>query len=237
MAAIERGAAFKGLARTAGVAYLVIIVCGLFAEFAVRAGLYVDGDSDKTFDNVLANSGLFRAGVAADLAMLLADVTVAWALYLLLASLDRRLALLATLARIVQAAVIALGVVPVAILIGKFPHGFYDSELRNATVFHETAYLVGLIFFGITCIATGRILMKSGVGPKALGFFLILAGLGYWVDSFGQLLFWDYPEVLTMIVLLPAFIGEFWFCGWLLVRGFGKSDMSDFVPKAATGHV
>jgi len=64
-------------ARFAGALYLVIILCGLWSELAVRGPLTVDGDAAATAANILANEGLFRAAFAADTIMAMADVALA----------------------------------------------------------------------------------------------------------------------------------------------------------------
>ena len=53
-------------ARLTGIAYLGIVVCGLFAEFFVRMSLIDDGDAVATAADVADAPGLFRAGIGAD---------------------------------------------------------------------------------------------------------------------------------------------------------------------------
>ena len=54
------------LARVAGVAYLLVIVAGIFAEFVVRSRLIVHGDAAATAANITASESLFRFGVVGD---------------------------------------------------------------------------------------------------------------------------------------------------------------------------
>jgi hypothetical protein len=65
-----------------------------FAEFYVFAKLIVPGDTAETVRNILANRRLFLAGVFAHLLTFVADVILAWALYVLLAPVHRALSLL-----------------------------------------------------------------------------------------------------------------------------------------------
>lgn len=67
-------------ARVAGVGCLVIIATGISGEFVVRGSLVVPGDPDATAAAILADEGLYRLGIAAELVMLLADVLLAAAL-------------------------------------------------------------------------------------------------------------------------------------------------------------
>src|SRR5437016_9204438 len=57
----------KRLARIAGVLYLLVGIFGGFAEGFVYPKIYVAGDAAKTAGNAIANSGLVRMGVVADL--------------------------------------------------------------------------------------------------------------------------------------------------------------------------
>ena len=81
MAAPRRGVA---TARVAGALYVIIIGCGLFAELGVRSRLIEPGDPTTTARNILDSPMLFRAGVAADIVMFIADVAIAVVLYQLL---------------------------------------------------------------------------------------------------------------------------------------------------------
>lgn len=54
-------------ARLAGVAYLVCVLTGLFAEIGVRGKLIDYGDAAATAHHILASESLFRLGFAADM--------------------------------------------------------------------------------------------------------------------------------------------------------------------------
>ena len=95
-------------ARTAGVLYVIIIACGLFAEIGVRSRLIEAGDPAATARNIIDSPLLFRFGIAADIVMFIADVAIAIVLYQLLRPLGRTLSLLAAAFRITQTAIIGL---------------------------------------------------------------------------------------------------------------------------------
>lgn len=59
-------------------------------------------------------------------------------------------------------------------------------------------------------------ILTYGVVPQFFGIFFSLAGVGYVVDSclyFGKA---DYFGEYTTILMIPAFVAEFGFTGWLL---------------------
>src|SRR5437588_4332551 len=74
----------KRLARIAGVLYLLVGIFGGFAEGFVYPKMYVAGDAATTARNLLANSGLVRIGVVADLFNATVWVFLGMTLYLLL---------------------------------------------------------------------------------------------------------------------------------------------------------
>ena len=62
----------------------------------------------------------------------------------------------------------------------------------------------------------------SGYIPRILGVLLIIAGVGYLIDSFGRLLIPTYDANIAYF----TFIGELLFMLWLLwigVKGFDKN--------------
>src|SRR3569832_53269 len=91
-------------ARIAGLLYLVAMATGLFAEFYVHipTHLIVNGDATKTAGNILANERLYRVGIANNIITFVIDVVLIWALYELLKPVNRGLALLAVLFRLIE---------------------------------------------------------------------------------------------------------------------------------------
>jgi hypothetical protein len=68
-------------ARIAGFAWLVVIMAGISAEFFLRMPMIVQGDAAATAANIMEAEGRFRLSIAADIVMLLFDVTATVALY------------------------------------------------------------------------------------------------------------------------------------------------------------
>ena len=74
----------KRLARIAGLLYLAVGILGGFAFAGVYSAMYVAGDAAATASNLVANAGLVRIGVAADLIQVVVWVFLALTLYVLL---------------------------------------------------------------------------------------------------------------------------------------------------------
>ena len=106
------------LSRLVGVAYFGIVFTGIFAEFVVRGQLVVAGDAAATAANIAGSPGLFATGIGADVVMIALDVIVGLGLYRLLAPYDRRLARVATGARLIQAGILAANMFTLAPALG-----------------------------------------------------------------------------------------------------------------------
>ena len=219
------------IARTAGLGYLIIFITGFFANFFVLEGLVVDGDAAATFANIGNNPMQFRWGILSFLVMVMADVLLAWPLYLLLKPVNQDLSLLSAWLRLVNGAIFAVALVNlfgVLLLFGGDPYlaGFEPPESYARIQFLLDAFnytwLIGLVFFGLHLLVLGRLVFRSGYIPKLLGRLLQLAALGYFIDSFAHFLlpnYTDYQSVFEMIVVIPGIIGEFSLTVWLLVKG------------------
>lgn len=218
-------------ARAAGVGYLAIIATGIFAEFFVRSGLVVRGDPAATAANIRASEILFRSGMASEFVMLTSDVFVAGALYVVFSNVDRAAALLAAFFRVAHAAVVGVNIltmyVPLLLLGDGAAMGGFDAAQREGLALllletHGFGYVIGLVFFGVHCAILGYLVVRSRFVPRVLGFLLMLAAAGYLVDSFARALLPDYASVeavFTAAVFGPAFVAEFSFALWLLLKG------------------
>jgi hypothetical protein len=218
-------------ARVAGVLYLIIIAAGIWAFFVVRSNLIVPGDATATANNVMASEGLFRASIAADLVMIMSDVALALAFYVLLKPVSRSLSLLAAFFRLAQAA--NLGINVLNLFFGlQLLKGASDvialsaDQLHDLALFffsaHGVGYTISLVFFGFSILILGYLIFRSGYLPKILGILLIIASLGYLVDGFANVLlinYADYADILGTVVFGPALIAELVLALWLLIKG------------------
>jgi hypothetical protein len=215
----------------AGLGYLLIIVSGIYAEFFVRSSLIVPGDAGGTAANLAASEVFFRTALASEFVMLLADVFVALALYVVFRGVSRNLALLAAFFRLVHAAVVGANLLntyfPLLLLSGTGGLTALRPEQRNALALmfleaHGYGYAVGLVFFGACCLILGYLVLRSGLVPRLIGMLLLVAGVGYLVDSFGRTLLTNYSAVedlFALVVFTPAFLAELSFALWLVIKG------------------
>jgi hypothetical protein len=216
------------LARLGGVLYLIIIAIGIFGEVFVRGRLIVAGDVAATAANIRMYESLWRAGIAAELVLLVCATTLAGIVFVLLRPAGRDLAFLATLFNVVAIAVEAA--ITMYLLQALFPLGsdgylkaFPPEQLyaltRLALRWHAHGFAVSLVFFACFCLIVGYLIFRSGYLPKAIGVLMQLAGVCYLVNSFTLLLAPAVANRLFPVILLPPFVGETSLALWLLVKG------------------
>jgi hypothetical protein len=214
-------------ARVGGLLYLIIIVFGISSEVVIRSSLIVPGDADVTASNILQSQTLFRMGFVADSIMLLADVAIAVVLYILLKPVNRILSLTAAAFRLMQAAILGLNLLnyyaALLLLTGAgYIATFEGKELNLLAMFflnlHSHGYDLGLIFFGVSNLILGYLVIKSKYIPAILGFGLIGAALVYLSGSYARFLFPSYVSFMEPVYIIPL-IAELSFCLWLLVKG------------------
>ena len=221
----------RKVARMAGVLYLVIIVTGIFAQFFVRSTLIVPGDPSATAAKITASESLFRAGIAADLVMIIADVAIGILFYVLLRHVSHALALLAAFFRLAQAATLGINLLnllfALELLGGAGYLSVFGTEQLHALALpylnaHATGYALGLGFFAFSILILGYLIFKSDAFPRILGILLLLASFGYLLDTFARVLlvnYADYQPIFDTAVIMPAFIAELALGLYLLIKG------------------
>jgi len=214
-------------ARVAGLLYLLIIVFGIFSEVVVRSSLIVQGDPAATAANILGAQSLFRIGFVADSIMLLSDVAIAVLFYVLFRPVSKTLALAAAAFRLTQAAVLGFNLLnyyaPMLLLGGtEYTTAFETNQLHAMVMLflemHSHGYDLGLLFFGVSMLILGRLVVRSNYLPRILGYGLLAAAVVYLAGSLTRFLFPDYVSFVTPVYIVPL-IAELSFCLWLLVKG------------------
>lgn len=208
------------LARAAGALYLVIIVCGLWSELAVRGPLTIEGDAVATAASILAQEGLFRAALAADAVMAMADVALAILLAALFWPVAPVVAALAAAFRLIQASVLASNLSHHAEALLRLEAGGEGAAegALHALSMHAHGYDLGLIFFGVNCLLTGWLIWRSGMLPRLLGAGIAAAGAVYLAGSAAVFLAPALASLVAPAYAVPL-LAESALCLWLLALG------------------
>ncbi|HEY3061884.1 MAG TPA: DUF4386 domain-containing protein [Chloroflexota bacterium] len=235
----EVGVSLKRLARIAGLLYLVVGILGGFAIAYVTATVYVPGDAATTAERVLANSGLVRVGVVADLLQATVFVFLAMTLYLVLKHVDRNAASAMVILVAIATTTMCLNKVFQFAALRVASDGSYVDAFgvagANALVLllldiHNYGFLIAQIFFGLWLVPLGYLAYKSGMFPKALGVVLIVGGVCYLLDMLARFLIPDVGERIHTYVSIPPTIAEIWMVGYLLVKGVSDGAHTSAMP-------
>ena len=221
----------KVISKIAGFGYLVIFISGFFSNFFVLESLIVPGDAATTANNIVASEWLFRIGIFSFIIMVIFDVVLAWALYVLLRPASKNLSLLAAWFRLVNATIFGIALQNLFSILQILSGADHLTVLETGQMqthvmlfldkFNDT-WLIGLVFFGIHLFILGYLIFKSTYIPRILGIFLIIASLGYLIDSFANFLlpsYTNYQEIFMLIVVVPGIVGELSLTFWLLLKG------------------
>jgi hypothetical protein len=222
----------RTLARIGGALYVFIIVAGVFGELFVRDALIVSGNAAATAANIAAHEGLWRLGIAGDLAMHIADLPLLLIVYLLVRPVSASLALLVVLFDAVQTAVLAATklqlMLPLFLGSGASYLGAFDPAQLDALAYlalrmDSHGFGFGLIDFGCGCLVLGWLVRRSGYFPKPIGVGMQIAGACYLANSFALILAPKLASAMVPAILLPPFLAETSFALWLLFRGVDEA--------------
>ena len=217
----------KRLARIAGVLYLLVAITGGFAEGFVEPRMYVAGNAAATAGNVVANSGLVRMAVVAELLDYIFFIFLAMTLYILLKHVHKSVARAMLVFVALAAAIVSLNAVFLFEGLQVATDSSYEAAFGTAGSdalvlllldLQHYGLLIGQIYFGLWLVPLGYLAYRSGMFPKALGVVLVVAGVCYLVDLFVAFLAPDIGDIRPFL-LIPVIIGEVWLLGYLLVIG------------------
>ena len=215
------------LARIAGVFYLIITACALFAYLYVRGQVIVPGDMVRTAANILAHEQLYRTGFSAAVIVVICNPPMGLILYELLKVVNPRLALLALVFIIISTTIEGVNlfnyITPLFTLTLPEYRGAFDPDelqalARGPIRLFGYAFSVSLTFFGVFCALNGYLILRSKFLPAVLGLLMIVAGVTYWINSFQLFLALPIPYIqwVTLIAELSLAL-------WLLVVGVNEA--------------
>jgi Domain of unknown function (DUF4386) len=218
----------KKTARMAGFLYLIYIVITIVADVLVRSPLIVYGDAEATAQNIMASEWQFRIGITGDLVSIVFFLLTAWALYALLKSVNKNLALLFLLLNLGGVAVYSINLLnqfaAVLLLSGAdYLKVFQADQLQSLAMFflnlHLNGYWIAQIFFGAWLFPLGYLVFKSGFLPRILGIVLMVSCVTWTTTSLLYLLYVPGYTAITNISFPLGFIAEFGLTLWLLIMG------------------
>ena len=232
----------KGLARIAGVLYLLVGIFGGFAEGFVDPKMYAAGNAAATAANVVANPGLVRMGVVAHLLDGTFFVFLAMTLYILLQHVHKSMARAMLVLVALATGIICLNAVfqfeGLRVATDSSYAAAFGAAGSNALVLllldtQHYGTLIAQVFFGLWLVPLGYLAYQSGLFPRWLGVVLIVGGVSYLVDLLAGFLFPDFGQQIHPFIVIPSAIAEISMVLYLLVFGVKTVKPDKRMPATA----
>ena len=214
-------------ARVAGFLYLLLMATLMFAELYARGPQLVRGDAAQTARNIAATERLFRIGTVTHLLTVAGDVILLVALYVVLRAVNRNVALLAALWRVVETAVFAVAAIAdlTALRIlrgGSYFLAFEPAQLqalaRLFLTIRTTGFQTGFAFLGLGSAVFSWLWLRSRYIPRPLAAWGIFSSLLLATVSLATMIVPTLPT-LGLGYMAPMFVYEVGLGLWLLVKG------------------
>jgi len=216
-------------AKIAGVTGLLAVVIVVFGNYVLLGPLIVPRNAAETARNIMAHQTQVRAAVVCFLLYSANVVVLLAALYVILRPVDRILALIGALFRLVFAVLwllATLNMLGSLRLLGTVPylevfqpeHVQALARLQIAANFDD--YYIGLPFFGLAATICAYLWLRSGYIPKALAGFGVISSAWCVLCAFVFLVFPNFNKVVNDYIFdTPMAIFELVVSFWLLFKG------------------
>ena len=216
-------------AKVAGIAGLLSFALVVFGNYVLLEPLLVPRNAVDTARNILAHQTQFRLALTCFIIYNTGAVVLATALYVILAPVNRGLALAGALFRLVFAVlwlVAPLNSLAALRLLGDAPYlkVFEPDRLQVlarvliAGSFDD--YYVGLPFFGLAATVCAWLWFKSHYIPKGLSIFGVIASAWCVICAVVYLVFPDFNKIVNDYIFdSPMALFELVVSFWLLFKG------------------
>lgn len=214
----------KTVARILALLFLLVIICGVFAQGFVSERLIDFRDAAATANNILAHKGLFTFGFTIYLIEMTSQIATAALWYVLLRPVSRPIALSAAFIELAGAIIKTFArvffIAPLWVLSGgsTLLHGFTPEQVQSIALIllraNDTGAATAMALFGFSTFLNGYLIFKSTFLPRWLGVMGMIAGLCwllYLYPPLGRASFGItalYGLLISVVMIL-----------WLLIRG------------------
>ena len=214
----------KKAAILAGFALLTMALLAPIAFFVVLEPIRNAGDASAQIRALLDSGVMFRFSILIFLIVAVLDILLAWALHRVFAPLYSQLSLLAAWFRLIYTAVLLVATISLVQVLTLLQSPDSDNTFWQHLLLHEfngffTAFHYGLGVFGCHLVVLGYLIIRAELLPSLLGAFVVIAGLGYLMDTLFMVLAPQYDMSLASV----TFIGEVLLIGWLFWWGFKQA--------------
>lgn len=227
----------RARARVAGVFEALEGTAAAGGQVIILGNLVVQGNPAATAHNILANEALFRFGFLISVAGVAFHLAWSLLMYQLLRPVNRTLSSLAVFVVIIccamQALTAFLYLAPLLVLQGGSSMSALGVEQTQALAFvfiklNTAAFQIDLVFFGLWCVLTGYLMVRSKFLPRILGALLMLDGLGWTLYVWPPLATFLFPVIAVVSGLAEAPLQV-----WLIAFGVNSKRWNEQAAEAA----
>jgi hypothetical protein len=224
-------------ARYAGVLYLLMGLTAPIGLLYVPGKLIVSGDASATADNIRISGWLLRIGIASELFHQVIFIFLVLALFRLFKAVNERHATLMVILVLVSVPIVMLNVLneiaPLILVSGAdFLSGFDTPQLDGLAYFflrlHGQGINIASIFWGLWLLPFAMLVFRSGFIPRVLGVLIMIAGVGYLIDSTTTILLPKYAHQVSEVAMILGW-GELPIVFWLLIWGAKTQSPSGII--------
>ncbi len=227
-------------AKVAGVAGLLAVVIVVYGNYALLGPLVVPGKAAETAQNFAAHQTQVRLALTCFLTYGVSVVVLLSALYVILRPVDRLLASIGALFRLVFALLwllTTLNLLGALRLIGTAPYlqAFEADRLQVLARVQIAAsfddYYIGLPFFALAATVCSYLWFKSGYIPRSLAVFGVIASAWCVICAFVFLIFPTFDKAVNAYWFdSPMALFELIVSIWLLFKGLKAADHAEAEP-------
>jgi hypothetical protein len=169
----------RNAAKVAALAYLISFALLVYANFGIRAEILASEDVAETIRRIAEAESLFRLSIGLDLVYCIGAIIVTSAFYVILRPVNRHIALLATVLKLVYV-VTAVLIIDNLLTLSRIANDPVYSQLAPEPLhaaFRLTRdapleqYYVGLPFWGLSSAIFAWLWLKSRYVPRSLALF------------------------------------------------------------------
>jgi hypothetical protein len=221
-------------ARVVGIAMISAIAIIVIANYGVSFRLIVPGDAAHTARNIAQNAGLFRLNIGCDLLYAIDVLIMLTGLYVILKPVNRGLAMLAALGRVVYA--VMWGVTAFEMLGAlriltddSLPSVFADNQLAAMARLHLAggydAYYIGLPFWMLASLICAYLWFSSRLVPRALAVYGMASSAWCLGCALAFIMVPDFKSIVGASWYdMPAVLFELALGLWLVVKGLKAAE-------------
>jgi len=209
----------------AGISLIIMAIAAGFSYGFVQNEL-LNESAEITRQNLVENKSLFLAGISGWIVILITDLLVSGALYMLFRESARRISALTAITRVIYSVILALAIYRLIDIIPLIHKAGTSLEINSHFESFEKIWSVGLIIFGFHLLGLGYLSIKSGFIPRILAYLLYIAGICYvLIHAAKQIALFSQDAISSAesILSIPMALGEILLAFWLIYKGLKRN--------------